>query len=205
MWQHKRPFAAIAAEAQRQLPKGQPPRHRPVKRQSHAQPAPQSPGATTHPKEAPKGQPPRRRPVKRQSHAQPAPQKPRSGCRSTPKEQCGEFAEGRFRCKRKFRRPSATRAAPGRSRATDSKGTRWGPGGNAFRFRPGGFPPLSTGESGLPATQKTKQQQNNHPCTITIELIPQGMPRRAEKKKKYLQTSKEKFFKRHSYSPQFVV
>ncbi len=34
----------------------------------------------------------------------------------------------------------------------------WGPGRNAFRFRPGGFPPLSTGESGLPSHTKDKPQ-----------------------------------------------
>ena len=44
------------------------------------------------------------------------------------RKQCGEFAEGRFRCKRKFKRPTATRAAPGRSRARNKQGRRGGPG-----------------------------------------------------------------------------
>ena len=74
------------------------------------------------------------------------------------RKQCGEFAEGRFRCKRKFKRPSATRAAPGRSRARNKQGRRGGPGESPFDS-PGGFPPISPGESGLPSCGKDKWQE----------------------------------------------
>ena len=76
---------------------------------------------------------------------------PHAAAAQLAREQCGDFAEDRFRCKRKFRRSSATGAAPGRSRVTDSLRRRRGTGGNRFSIPPSGFPPLSTGESGLSA------------------------------------------------------
>ena len=52
------------------------------------------------------------------------------------KEQCGDFAEDCFRCKRKFRQSSATGAAPLCSRATNFQEDRGGSGGKHFFASP---------------------------------------------------------------------
>ena len=93
-------------------------------------------------------------------HAHP---QPLTAAAQAPRDKCGDFAEGCFRCKRKFRQPSATGAAPIAAAiptATEREGVR----GKATRIwlSPGGFPPLSTRESGLPAAIPILLQPNGN-------------------------------------------
>ena len=54
--------------------------------------------------------------------------KPLTAAAQAAEDKCGDFAEGCFRCKRKFKQPSATGAAPLCSRDTHRNGARGGPG-----------------------------------------------------------------------------
>ena len=100
--------------------------------------------------------------------------------RNLQKNPCGDFAEDSFRVKRKFKGILCNQSRPECSRLPDRmEPQRGAPGGSAkWALPPGGFPPLSTRESGPTARctlQQQKKGQPHHPPRGGISSLQQTL------------------------------
>ena len=93
----------------------------------------------------------------------PPPQKPRSGCRSTRKEAMRRICRGSLPLQAEIQATLCNPSRPGSQPRDQLTRTARGSGGIACCDSLGGFPPISPGESGLPAAGKTKWQEVRTP------------------------------------------
>ena len=97
--------------------------------------------------------------------------KSQSGPRNQQGKGCGEFARACFRVQRRFKASLSKQSRQTGAARPSRHGPGGAPGGIAcFAIPPGGFPPLSTRESGSQATGRVNLQNNRTPCKAGASL-----------------------------------